>query len=63
MSGRERGSEEEEEKCNCRNKENCPLEGRCNIKNIAYSGEVTVRDSNDNVLPEETRKYYGQTLH
>ena len=62
LEGKEE-KQQEEEKCNCRDKENCPLEGRCNIRNIAYSGEVIVKDENDNVIPSDTRKYYGQTVH
>lgn len=27
--------------CNCRNKDNCPLERNCNIRNIIYQAEVT----------------------
>ena len=32
---------EEERKCNCRNKEECPLGGQCLLENIIYQAKVT----------------------
>ena len=31
---------EEEKLCNCRKKEECPLDGKCLIKNVVYRAEV-----------------------
>jgi len=33
-------SDEIDNNCNCRNKNTCPLEGNCNIRNIIYQAEV-----------------------
>ena len=32
--------EEINDNCNCRNKNSCPLEGYCNVRNIVYQAEV-----------------------
>ena len=37
--------------CNCRNKNSCPLEGNCNIRNIVYQAEV--------VTPQTKETYIG----
>ena len=46
-----------EQKCNCRNKELCPLQGNCLTKNVIYRGEV-VNSSNNS-----TNNYIGLTEH
>ena len=44
---------QEPDRCNCRNRENCPLPGKCTIKNIIYQATVST---------SENKKYYiGQT--
>ena len=37
--------------CNCRNKNSCPLEGNCNVRNIIYQAEV--------VTPQSRESYIG----
>ena len=37
--------------------------GKCNIRNVAYSGDVWAKDKNGNLVPGEPKKYYGQTIH
>ena len=44
-------SEEIDNNCNCRNKNSCPLEGNCNIRNIVYQAEV--------VTPQTKETYIG----
>ena len=44
-------SEESENNCNCRNKNSCPLEGNCNVRNIVYQAEV--------VTPQTIQTYVG----
>ena len=44
-------SEESENNCNCRNKNACPLEGNCNVRNIVYQAEV--------VTPQTKETYIG----
>ena len=39
----------QEEKCNCRKKEECPLPGKCTIANIVYESIVTTT--------HETKRY------
>ena len=43
----------EEPKCNCRNKQECPLPGKCTIENVIY--ETTIATT------QETKKYIGLT--
>ena len=45
-----------EKKCNCRNKNLCPLDGACLIKNIIYEATVTTTSGN-------ARTYIGMTEH
>ena len=45
-----------EKKCNCRNKNLCPLDGACLTKNIIYEATVTATSGN-------TRTYIGMTEH
>ena len=53
LNNKER-SEDRERECNCRIKENCPLQGRCLSSGIVYEAEVVSKD-----IPN---KYYiGQT--
>ena len=47
----------DDQKCNCRRKELCPLQGNCLIKQVIYRGEV-VNSSN-----EDTNNYIGLTEH
>ena len=42
---------EKTKNCNCRNKNSCPLEGDCNVRNIVYQAEV--------VTPQSTETYIG----
>ena len=42
---------EETNNCNCRNKNSCPLEGNCNVRNIIYQAEV--------VTPQSRETYIG----
>ena len=37
---------ETEESCNCRNKNNCPLDGKCLTPNIIYEGQITSNQRN-----------------
>ena len=46
-------SDKQDRKCNCRNKESCPLEGKCLSKNVVYQAKVT---SNN-----QTETYVGLT--
>ena len=39
--------------CNCRRKNECPLDGQCQIREIVYSAEVTTAD--------QSKVYYGLT--
>ena len=32
--------------CNCRNKENCPLNGECLSTNIVYKAEIITKEKN-----------------
>ena len=45
----------ENNECNCRIKDNCPLQGNCLTKNIVYKAEVIPKDE------EETKEYIGMT--
>ena len=47
----------DDQKCNCRRKELCPLQGNCLIKQVIYRGEV-VNSSN-----EDTNNHIGLTEH
>ena len=42
-----------EKKCNCKNKEECPLDGECNVSNVIYEATVTTKDT--------VRSYVGST--
>ena len=44
-----------EVKCNCRNKDKCPLPGKCTTKNVIYEADVSTTNS--------TRTYVGLTLN
>ena len=44
-------SEESENNCNFRNKNACPLEGNCNVRNIVYQAEV--------ITPQTKQTYIG----
>ena len=46
-----RKAEPAEAPCNCRNKNQCPLDGRCQVSNIVYESKVTS-------LPEGDEKFY-----
>ena len=37
---------ETEESCNCRNKNNCPLDGKCLTPNIIYEAQITSNQRN-----------------
>ena len=41
--------------CNCRNKDECPLDGNCQTKSIVYKAEITTTDVG------ETKEYIGMT--
>jgi hypothetical protein len=43
--------DEDKPKCNCRNKEECPLPGECTSSNIIYEATITTAN--------ETKKYIG----
>ena len=49
-------TEGKERACNCRIKEQCPLNGECLAKNIIYEAEITTNNINDEPL-----KYIGLT--
>ena len=36
--------------CNCRNKENCPLEGKCKEKSLVYQATVTTSDKTETYI-------------
>ena len=44
-----------EDKCNCRNKDNCPLPGKCTTQNVIYEATVTT--------PNNSKKYIGLTAN
>ena len=44
-----------EDKCNCRNKDNCPLPGKCTTQNVIYEATVTT--------PSNSKKYIGLTAN
>ena len=35
----------QEKSCNCRNKNSCPLDGNCQVKNIVYKATVTTEQN------------------
>ena len=39
------GHVHEDEKCNCRNKNDCPLPGKCLISGVIYQAQVETRNS------------------
>jgi len=43
-------SEEIDNNCNCRNKNTCPLEGNCNIRNIIYQAEVATPQTKETYI-------------
>ena len=43
--------------CNCRRKEQCPLQGNCLTDNIVYRADVTTTDTG------ETKQYIGMTAN
>ena len=43
-----------EESCNCRNKNNCPLDGKCLTPNIIYEAQIT-----SNQLTYKQKLYIG----
>jgi len=43
-------SEEIDNNCNCRNKDTCPLEGNCNIRNIIYQAEVATPQTKETYI-------------
>ena len=47
---------ETEESCNCRNKNNCPLDGKCLTPNIIYEAQIT-----SNQLNYKQKVYIGTT--
>ena len=42
----ERLNKDDEKLCNCRQRENCPTEGKCLTKSVVYKAEVTTTDDN-----------------
>ena len=50
------------EECKCRGHP-CPLDGECNIENIAHLAQAHITDDNKNVLPGKSKEYTGQTIH
>ena len=44
-----------EDKCNCRNKDNCPLPGKYTTQNVTYEATVTT--------PNNSKKYIGLTAN
>ena len=44
-----------EDKCNCRNKDNCPLPGKCTTQNVIYEATVTT--------PNNSKRYIGLTAN
>ena len=42
-------------KCNCRQKDNCPLDGKCLTRNLVYNGNVSVNEQDDGL------NYHGVT--
>lgn len=47
--------EHDEPRCNCRNQEDCPLPGKCTVRNIIYEATVTTTTTN------ESKRYFGLT--
>ena len=45
-----------ERKCNCRNKDLCPLDGACLTSNVIYEATVTT-------TTRDTKTYIGMTEH
>ena len=44
--------------CNCREKANCPLDGKCRVSGVVYQATVTSKDHEDN---KNTETYVGLT--
>ena len=44
--------------CNCRNKDNCPLSGKCLVENIIYKAEVSLPNK-----PSQDKVYIGSTCN
>ena len=44
--------QEESRKCNCRNESDCPVQGKCLLKNVIYKAQVKTE--------KETKSYIGQ---
>ena len=44
----------EENNCNCRKKDECPMSGKCTNKNVIYQAEVTTSDN-------QIKRYVGMT--
>ena len=42
--------------CNCRRKEDCPVQGKCQLKEVVYGATVEVQES------DVIKKYFGQTM-
>ena len=58
--------EEGDEVCNCRRKNECPLEGKCQIKSVVYKAEVKTTAGNTFTYIGLTKnkfkeRYYGHT--
>ena len=53
-----RGPNEEGRGCNCRNPDECPLNGECLSTNVAYSAVVTHQERNEEII---NKTYLGVT--
>ena len=43
--------QDEEKKCNCRKKEECPLNGECLVNEVVYQATVKTKDTNNSLRP------------
>jgi len=45
-----KSSDETKQVCNCHNKNSCPLDRNCNVRNIIYQAEVTNPESKETYI-------------
>ena len=56
---------DDDDVCNCRQKDKCVLNGRCNITNVVYRAEASGKDQNGNIVTnqQKPKKYWGHAKH
>ena len=55
----------DEKRCNCRDKEKCPLQGNCLIDSVIYRGNITTSNKNDenNYIGLTENQFKGRERH